>query len=322
MKSFDKNVSNQMKALAMMFLLVHHLWAESRIGMYDATFIGTGGDLVAISKFCKLCVGIFMFISGYGLMTTYLRGTFKLQNRLKKIMFPFWFIIVLTVPLLLYMDEFSTVEVVKNAFLLSNSINGAWWFMQTYVLFVLLFPLFAKTFQKRIFFIPLMTVALVALQPLGVLTRPHSEDLHYVFHYFPLLYIGMYAKKINLFERLQATSMLCKIFITVVLLVSRLALGWSILNAGIIIVIILWVMQVQDMLHAKAKDVLNFLGRMTMNMWLIHMFFIQYGYHSSNPFIDLIWLYVESLITAYIVSLMYDKTYNLFGNMHNYMLTK
>lgn len=81
MRSFDENISNQMKALAMIFLLVHHLWAEFRIGMYDAAFIGTG-DLVAISKFCKLCVGIFMFISGYGLMTTYLRGTFKLQNRL------------------------------------------------------------------------------------------------------------------------------------------------------------------------------------------------------------------------------------------------
>ncbi len=248
-----------------------------------------------------------MFISGYGLMTTYARGTFKLQRRLKKILFPFWFILILAIPLLLYTDTFSITEVLKNAFLISSSINGAWWFLQTYVLFVLFFPLFAKTFQNKSVYIPLLLVSLIVFQPLGVWLMPWSYDLHYVFHYFPLLYVGMFAKRMEIFDKLQTWSIFFKLLATVVLLALRFALGWNILNIGLVIMMILWVMQMQDILHDRLKGMFNFLGRMTMNMWLIHMFFIQYGFHFSNPFVDLCWLYTESLIAAFVISLAYNK---------------
>lgn len=42
MKCFDKNTSNQVKTLAMVLMLMHHLWSESRIEMYDATLVGGG----------------------------------------------------------------------------------------------------------------------------------------------------------------------------------------------------------------------------------------------------------------------------------------
>lgn len=248
-----------------------------------------------------------MFISGYGLMTTYCKGTFKLRNRLEKTLLPFWFIIVLSIPLLLYVDSFSLTEILENAFLVSHSINGAWWFMQTYVFFVLLFPLPVKTFQNKAVYIPLLIVAFVMFQPLAVWVRPQSESLHYAFHYFPLLYAGMFVKKMDLFDKLQALSIPLKICVTIVLIGLRFILGWSILNVGLIIVIVLWIMQMQDMLNDKQKTTFNFLGKMSMNMWLIHVFFILYGLHFNNPFVDLLWLYVESLMAAYIVSLAYNK---------------
>lgn len=313
MKCFDKNASNQVKALAMVLMLMHHLWSESRIDMYDTAFIG-GGTLLTIGKFCKLCVGIYMFISGYGLMATYCKGTFKLRNRLEKTLLPFWFIIILAIPLLLYMDSFSLTEILKNAFLVSHSINGAWWFMQTYVFFVLLFPLLAKTFHNKAIYIPLLIVTFVMFQPLAVWIRPQSESLHYAFHYFPLLYAGMFTKEMELLDKLQALSMFNKICITIVLIGLRFTLGWPILNVGLIIVIVLWIMQMQDMLNDKQKNVFNFLGKMSMNMWLIHVFFILYGFHFSNPFVDLLWLYIESLVAAYVVFLVYNKISYSCGN--------
>ncbi len=37
MKSFDTNTSNQVKALAIILMLGHHLWAQSQIGLYIPT---------------------------------------------------------------------------------------------------------------------------------------------------------------------------------------------------------------------------------------------------------------------------------------------
>lgn len=45
---------------------------------------------------------------------------------------------------------------------------------------------------------------------------------------------------------------------------------------------------------------IGMMGKMSMNMWLIHLFFIVYGIHFRNPFVDLVWIYLVSLVAAFI----------------------
>ncbi len=68
MNKFDKNVTSQMKALALLLMLVHHLWDHDKMIHYGA--LSYGGILEQIAAFGKICVGIFLFLSGYGLMAS------------------------------------------------------------------------------------------------------------------------------------------------------------------------------------------------------------------------------------------------------------
>lgn len=72
MKSFNKNVTSQMKAIALMMMLAHHLWREPELGMFEP--IAYGNILISIGLMSKICVGIFMFLSGYGLMASSCSG--------------------------------------------------------------------------------------------------------------------------------------------------------------------------------------------------------------------------------------------------------
>lgn len=126
-------------------------------------------------------------------------------------------------------------------------------------------------------------------------------------HYFPLLYSGMIARKFFLFDFLAEQRVWCRLFLVVALLVARFVLGWNILNIGLIIVIIMFLIDIPGYLSDKVKRGFDFLGKMSMNMWLIHLFFVNYGFHFRNPFADLAWIYLESLVAAYIIWFVYHK---------------
>ena len=68
LKSFNKNVTSQMKAIALLLMLVHHLWREPGFVRFEP--IAYGNILRSIGLMSKICVGIFMFLSGYGLIAS------------------------------------------------------------------------------------------------------------------------------------------------------------------------------------------------------------------------------------------------------------
>lgn len=306
-KAFNKNVTSQMKAIALLLMLVHHLWREPGFVRFEP--VAYGNILLSIGLMCKICVGIFMFLSGYGLMASSWSGgaDYSIVNRLKKVLQPFWLIVVLVAPFLLLYDDISWYDVVTDSMLLTSKMNGSWWFMQTYVIFVICFPLFAKSLHYKMVWIPLLIVSVLCFQPIATDIRKYSDAVHYVLHYFPLFYSGMIARKLSMFDLLVEKQWWFKLLLIVVLVAARFATGWNILNIGLIIAMIMILVDVQEYITERVLKVFNFLGKMSMNMWLIHMFFIAYGYHLTNPITDLVWIYLESLVAAYVVWKLYNR---------------
>lgn len=72
MKTFDKNVTSQMKTFAFLLMLIHHLWREPDFSRFDP--VAYSHILLSIGMMSKICVGIFMFLSGYGLMASTISG--------------------------------------------------------------------------------------------------------------------------------------------------------------------------------------------------------------------------------------------------------
>ena len=67
--SFDKNVSSQLKAFALVLMIMHHLWHRPYFALFEP--IEYGHLLLSIGMMGKICVGMFLFVSGYGLMASY-----------------------------------------------------------------------------------------------------------------------------------------------------------------------------------------------------------------------------------------------------------
>ena len=84
LKQFDKNVTSQMKTLAFILMLVHHMWKESVLSYFEP--VAYEHILLSIGLMGKICVGIFMFLSGYGMMSSAIRGgNMSVVKRLKKL---------------------------------------------------------------------------------------------------------------------------------------------------------------------------------------------------------------------------------------------
>lgn len=181
--SFDKNVSSQLKAFALVLMIMHHLWHRPYFALFEP--IDYGHLLLSIGMMGKICVGMFLFVSGYGLMASYCSA---------------------------------------------GNVFHIW--------------------GRRVW---------------------------------------------------------CRLLLVAALLVARFVLGWNILNIGLIIAMIMFLIDIQGYLSDKVKRGFDFLGKMSMNMWLIHLFFINYGFHFRNPFTDLAWIYLESLAAAYIIWCVYHK---------------
>ena len=146
--SFDKKVSSQLKAFALVLMIMHHLWHRPYFALFEP--IEYGHLLLSIGMMGKICVGMFLFVSGYGLMASYCAAgnVFHIWRRLKKVLLPFWLIVILIAPFLLIIHEVKWFQVVTDAMLLTRNMNGNWWFMQTYVIYVICFPLFVLLQKK------------------------------------------------------------------------------------------------------------------------------------------------------------------------------
>ena len=105
---FDKNDTLAVKGLAILFMIQHHgfLSPDRFEGMTVNFSPFSQLDIVTISNFLKICVGMYVFLSGYGLTISLKKygndGTLSgrqykdyLYRRLWKLMTGFWVIYLL-----------------------------------------------------------------------------------------------------------------------------------------------------------------------------------------------------------------------------------
>ncbi|MGN1127080.1 MAG: acyltransferase [Ruminococcus sp.] len=191
MTKFSKNDTLAIKGIAILIMMQHHGFrTESLFAGYDVSFYPFSQSLiVAISNFFKICVGMFVFLSAYGLTVSlkkYDSGcnlnsrqyTDYLNTRLVKLMWGYWFIFILSQILNIFIAPEHTMRyfkdgmfrgvynVVVDFFGLSNlfgtvSLNNTWWYMTLAVFIVLVVPFMVKALKKyNILFVGLVCLFL------------------------------------------------------------------------------------------------------------------------------------------------------------------
>lgn len=151
--------SNILKGIALLFLLVHHLFYIQN-GRFDDFEIFDGHYLVnMIGQVCKVCVPLFVFLSGYGLTAEAEKleriKLFKFyKRRFSKLYLNFWLMWLLFVPVGIFVFDVTFDAVYGDHALLKfildflgliNIIgdygyNPTWWFYSCITTLYLLFP--------------------------------------------------------------------------------------------------------------------------------------------------------------------------------------
>lgn len=161
---FDEKQTQIAKGIAIMLMVWHHLFSYP-VRIEHVTYIPFFPPNVLrmellIGMFGKICVSIFLFLSGYGMyqsMSHRGKGSIKYSlSKMFQFMTQYWICFLVFVPIGLFFYSHN-VRYAWDArtFLFSllgldNHYNGEWWFVLLYLKLLLLFPVAYWIVQKNV----------------------------------------------------------------------------------------------------------------------------------------------------------------------------
>ena len=220
MNELSKNDSNIIKGVAIILMMFHHLFRLASFSKgYNTNFFPfTVNRMARLCTFFKICVSLFVFITGYGLLKNYKknknRQTFFIQ-RYFKIISPFWFVaIIYFIYTQLYNGKFINFFFSKNIYtgifnVLINFLglsglvqtanySGNWWYVGAALVFVFMVPLIYTASKKFGWFNTGLAIVIIP-RILGISNFSTTTATPFIF----TLYLGMLAEDTHLISKIS-----------------------------------------------------------------------------------------------------------------------
>ena len=337
-RGFSKDVTNICKGLAVALLLCHHAFTGS------SEFLSTMvPDIIAgvnitdsVGIFGKICVAIFLTLSGYGLYRKYssdvrweqASGAF-ICNSLIKLLVIYQFIYILALPInvalgrsimVIYGDKVPLVNAVVDFFGLSYlfqflKLNPTMWYMSLAIVSVLLFP-FLKKQTDHYGVVPLVLFAWLS----------HALASDELIRDFGAFLAGILIARYNLFEKIRAyrpfgmaegnNSLLGGGGLTLKVLGMRVNLVLTVQLRMIVATVdyliapflICWLYCYVAPIPG-IRHILAYLGRHSGNIFMTHSYFLllcpQLVYWNKTPVLIFATLLAMSLAASYLVKWLF-----------------
>ena len=296
--TINKDESLKIKGIAICLMVFDHLFAfpERLNYIFDIEVVED------IGRRCGVCVGIFCFLSGYAFDIKCI--TFQLGLRkLKSFYLAFLKVFLIFIPIGIIIGYYSLgnwLDILKCFFLLQPTLNAEWWYVSLYVeLLILSIPLFSIK-DRRCFLVIAIISSLLAI----VLDKYTNLPIFGLFRYWPIFITGILFHRYDLFSKIDSITekyisnfhlrYICYFLIYVII--------DHILNRPIQICKYPFIIMSLLMLF-RPNHLFRFLGKYSMNIWLIHPFICYYYWQDAflkieNPFLSYIVLLVSSIILA------------------------
>lgn len=295
------------KGLAIHCMIVLHLFAKSGAEVFGTPllWVQEGVPLVYYIGFLgDITVPLYCMCTGYALFSQFTAmedGEFQSRNRKRILNFliHFWLVCLIFTgisALIGNSEEMpgSLLKFLGNFFLLEHTYNGAWWFTSTYVLFMLLAPLYLKLVKKSdskvIFVVFLLSFCAYYVCNMkyqwkyiganapgyywkGFLIRK-GTDLWYVSFFYVE---GMLLAKEQVISRLRKAAEQRNLTNRRLGLLTLAALtGLCVIEKTVLVFFMALFFFICFHLWKKnerAKKFFLFWGKHSTNIWLVHMFF-------------------------------------------------
>lgn len=326
----SKNETKQLQGVAIIAMLCLHLFCTLEPSFIPLVYIGDTPLTYFIGQAADCCVMIYCFCSGYGLMASYIsskeNGKEYLKGRLKgifRLLKSYWIVLCLFGIIAAILGKaaewlVSPVIFLGNFFTFWYTYNGAWWFVSTYILMVLLSPIVFKAVQKHPIIVAVLTPIIYFI---SYIIRFKYVDGFLIQHVARLgmsyaeLLIGVYFYKYMIFEKCEKIwnkivpkkinpyLLILIVFITIVVRCYVPTLFIAPASGLVFIVCYLLGERSLSMLYKPFE----FFGNHSMNMWLTHMFFYssKYGglaYYAKYPLTILVTLIIMSLVASIVLN--------------------
>ena len=321
---FNKNSTDACKGLALILLLWHHLfYMNPEFGFITYKF----------ALLSKVCVAIFVILSGYGFSESVKHkniGLFSFyQKRLVPLLFNYWFIALIFVPIgiLLFdrtlFDAFSSHAYTKfivqmtglHRFFYSDyGYNATWWYMSVIIALIILFPFIYDLIKK--YGMLILILLLILLFPknffspvINTWLLPFSLGIYLSQNN----YIATISNRLNRFGNWRFVMLVGAIIFIAVFRSFSPVLGgiysdW--LFGGILILFIFEVTMVFNRLNL----ILGYLGKHLFNIFLFHTFIYLYFF---SDFIYMfkypVFIFFVLLFICILVSLVIEQLKVIVG---------
>lgn len=220
--TLTKQDSAALKGIAILLMIFHHCFLDpSRFAGHIVSFAPfSQSAIVSLSYFSKICVGIFAFISGYGLYLSAIKQPRSAKavsgwtvSRLIKTMSGYWLVYILALittwiyaglPVKTYCTNgnirgllYGALDFLGVASLFKTpTMNSTWWYMGAAVLFIVLVPLFIRITEK--FGYTGLCILIIMLPRLLKVGYPGSIN---PYGFLLALLFGMFFAQHNVFAR-------------------------------------------------------------------------------------------------------------------------
>ena len=155
-RGITREQSAILQGVAVLFMIHHHFFND--ISLYADRLLFWNADYVMrFAWFGKICVGLFAFVSGYGMCRVLEKrkgsatGFWKIlgnsyricMTQFGRLLIRYWILLVIFMSIFFLSGKkvFDIREFLENFFCLSTSYNGAFWYVEQYGVMLLLLPL-------------------------------------------------------------------------------------------------------------------------------------------------------------------------------------
>ena len=318
---FTKNHTQITKGIAVILLYIHHLfynypdWQDYNVNFYPFSL----NNIFTLAHLCKVCVGLFAFLSAYGITVSTNNAISgpgsdadkiirkQTVRRYINLLIGFWPIFILAQLFILlsgqglgtyFIDGKATASL---AFLIdflglatafnTPTINVTWWYMSFAFILILLMPILQRWYAKDKVILVIIAVFIFRLSiiPLGIISP-----------FFFTVVLGIWCANENVLLKIQrygADKLPVKIlkpciafFVIIGLFYTRMKLPaladiWD----GLISLTITYLCFDGLSKIPVISSALSFLGKHSMNMFLTHTFIYYYFFenfiYSFNHFL-------------------------------------
>ena len=325
-------------------LLLHLFCTKEYEGLYTPIlFIGNVPLVYYLALFGDCCVAIYCFFSGYGLIISYKNNKVNyFRNniiRIFKLYINYWvvlFIFVIGLGFVLgqaykYPGNLKTFLLTFTA--IDTAYNGAWWFVTTYIILVLVSPIINKVvinYNSTIVVALSFVFYFVAyVQRIKGILVFDNEILSWIIRQialfgtsqFPFIlgsifaHKKIYSKLYNITNEIKYKNILgVSIIILMIIAHGVVETLFVAVFTGIVFICVFNLMDKPKWLN----KLLDYLGSHSTNLWLTHMFFYMIYFKKlvfapGYSFLIFPWLVILCLGSSHLINLIYKPIVKLLN---------